>query len=177
MAYKVWRQTQGGHKADKLRTHDGQMAGKVWRRGERDTRRTHLTQGGHMTDTWRTSFGGTAHTTRHKGDKVWRRGQAHPRRTQDGQTADTRQTHGRQGGIDAAKAESRDTRRTHGGQGLEAWPSTLTADNAGHMADKLRGRGQGILRPAFILLRKNPTVNYLGKKKEDNYFPPFFLKS
>ena len=35
------------------------------------------------------------------------------------------------------------------------------ADNGGHMADKLRGRGQSISRPAFFFLRENPT---LGKK-------------
>ena len=32
------------------------------------------------------------------------------------------------------------------------------------MADKLPGRGQSISRPAFCLLRKNPTVNCLGTK-------------
>ena len=64
---------------------------------------------------------------------------------------------------------------TRGGQGLEARPSALKADkrgrsgikadNGGHMADKLRGCGQSISRPAFFLLRENPTVNCLGKKK------------
>ena len=32
------------------------------------------------------------------------------------------------------------------------------------MADKLRGRGQSISRPAFLFPSENPTVNCLGKK-------------
>ena len=72
------------------------------------------------------------------------------------------------------------TWRTRGGQGLEARPSALNGHKAdkqrtqgGHkedtwrtrgrdMAEKLRGRGQSISRPAFFLLRENPTVNCLG---------------
>ena len=66
--------TQGGHMADKWRTrfggkaktrraHGGQMAGKVWRRGQsglKVTRRKHGARGGKKEDTWRTKCGDVA---------------------------------------------------------------------------------------------------------------------
>ena len=69
--------------------------------------------------------------------------------------------------------------KANGGQGLEAGPKRTQGSqggrmaetrrsrrtNCGHMADKRRGRAQSTSRPAFFLLRANPTVNCLGNNK------------
>ena len=86
--------------------------------------------------------------------------------------------------VDTHEADTRDTR---GGQCLEAQPKRTRGGHKAHKAvtrrtymaykvwrqtqggrtaDKLRGRGQSISRPAFFLLRENPTVNCMGKNEQ-----------
>ena len=105
----------------------------------------HNRPGGHRRQTQETQ----------KADNAWRP-------SQSGHLADTRRSHGRHiwrtrfGGrrkADTADKVGRrgqsaikaDTRRTQGAQ----WRT-----HGGDMADKLRGRGQSISRPAFFLLRE-----------------------
>ena len=110
-----------------------------------ETRRAH---GGHKADTWRTNGrqGLEAGPKRIKGHKA------------DTRLGDTSRT--RFGGT-----AKRTQRRTQGGQSAETRPKRNQGghkvNNGGHMAAKLRGRGQSISRPALILLRENPTVNCL----------------
>ena len=158
----TWR-TYGvqGLEADTRRTHGGQMAGKVWRRGhsglkghKADTRRT---QGGHTADTWWTKRGDAAvHTTRADTRRASFGGAAN--HTQNGHKADTRRTTGWQTKCgDAAKAESR---RIQGGQ----W-RTHRRTSSGDVARAYRGQ-PFLLRenPTVNCFGKNPTVNCLGKK-------------
>ena len=124
-----------------------------------DKERTH---GRHMVDTHGadarggdTKFGGRANTWRTNGRQGLEPGPKRPQGSQGGHVAETRRSRRTQGGQTA------DTRRTKNGDTAKA-ESRRT--QGGHMADKHRGRGQSISRPAFFLLRENPTVNCLGNQ-------------
>ena len=71
--------------------------------------------------------------------------------------------HGGHVGPKRIKGHKADTRRTRFGGAAKR---TQRRTQGGHMADKLRGRGQSISQPALFLLRENPTVNCLGN--DDN---------
>ena len=73
----------------------------------------------------------------------------------DAAIAETRRTQGRR------KA---DTWRTRGGQGLDARPKrTQGKHEADAEADKLRGRGQSISRPAFFS-KRGPQSKLFGEE-------------
>ena len=110
-----------------------------------------MTRRKHMVRMWAQSISSPADTRRKQGTRRAHGGQL--RRGTSTYSADTRRIHtlhthgahaGGQGGHGgAAKADTaRTKRRTQGG----------------HMADKLRGRGQSISRPAFFSQKRNPTL-------------------
>ena len=160
---KNTRRTHRGHLTDTRRTSGGQGL---------KARPKPTTQGGHKVDKWRTSGGQAA-------DK-WRTRTGGAAKANNTRRGHYRQTSGGQGLAAQPEPTTQGTKaadRTSGGQavgkwwasggqGLEARPKQTTQDKwrtqAGHMADKLRGRGQSISRPAFFFLRENPTVDCLG---------------
>ena len=138
LADRWWRWTHGRHK--------------VWRRGQSGHK------AGHKAETWQTR------PSRTQGGY---RAEAQPKRTQGGHKADTRQTGGRMADKVWRRGQSElkvDTRRKHGGHMVDkAWrrgQSGLKVDtrrtSSGDRARAYRGQ-------PFFLLRKNPTVNCLGK--------------
>ena len=113
------------------------------------------------TDQWACNINAVGCTMLKKIFTSWCHGPA-PQQTTSGQSPEVN-THG---GPELAKSRHMaDKERTHGGhmvdtheagtgggQGLEVRPNRT---RGGHKADKLRGPGQSISRPAFFLLREN----------------------
>ena len=127
-------------RAGTWRTKSGHMAGTWWTHGEHMAYKV-WRQGEHMADTRRAHGGQMA-------GKVWRGG--------------PKQTQGSQGGH---MAETWHSRRTQGGQTADTW-RTKCGDAAKAESRRTQGEQWRTSRPAFFLLRENPTVNCLGKHPE-----------